>query len=44
MVGKIDFTGREDMYNAFKNTLLVDKVRTNIVFFDDESKNAWICW
>ncbi len=55
MIGSIDFTDREDMYEAFKNTSMpilangnenvyYNKETEKYIIFSEGSPVVWICW
>lgn len=44
MVGKIDFTGREEMYEAFVSKFKADSELSKYINFNNEHHTIWIIW
>ena len=50
MIGNVDFSGNEDMYEALEDTSdKTDPIHYNIstdkyMIFDNDSKKVWIIW
>lgn len=46
VLGSIDFTGRESMYNDFRNDIINGKKAElkDYTIFDDDSNTVWIVW
>ena len=42
MIGCVDFSGHEEMYEALKNN--VKAVQKQYIIFDDQNKTMWLCW
>ena len=49
MIGTVDFTGHEEMYDKLESTGNItnefynDKVEKYMIF-DDDNNTVWICW
>lgn len=44
LLGTIDFTDKEEMYNDLKRKTLGTSKLKNFMIFDDESHKVWIIW
>ena len=44
MVGTIDFTGREEMFQDLKEAVLGDGKLKKYIIFDDDGHTVWINW
>ncbi len=44
LIGCVDFSGREKLYESFAEKYEMDIKRGKYVILDDDKKLAWICW
>jgi len=43
LLGSVNFTGHEDLYNSLKNSMSKD-IRKNYMIFDDTNRTVWLTW
>jgi len=44
MIGKVDFTGRKEMFDSLKVETEIDDRKSNFIIFDEEELTAWVIW
>ena len=44
VIGSVDFSKHEEMYEDFKYKTLNEDITKEYVLFDDANKTIWICW
>ena len=46
MIGSVDFSNHEEMYEAFvkEKEKLENREKMQYVMFDDKNKTVWLCW
>jgi hypothetical protein len=43
-LGTIDFTGREDMFEALKNDVIINNKLRDFMIFDEDGHTVWTIW
>jgi len=44
MIGKVDFTGREEMFDSLKEVTEGSGRKSDFIIFDEEELTAWVIW
>lgn len=44
MIGKVDFTGHEEMFDSLMAEVNADENKKDFMIFDEENHTAWVIW